>query len=140
MLRGKICVVTVASRGVGRGVALALASEGATVYVTGRTQQSEQAILPGTLHDTVKDIGQRGGHGIAVPCDHSDDAQVRALFERIEREHGGLDLLVNNASAIPDRLTEPGPFWHKPLALSSMIDVGLRSNYVAAYYAAPLLV
>jgi NAD(P)-dependent dehydrogenase (short-subunit alcohol dehydrogenase family) len=62
------------------------------------------------------------------------------LFERIEREHGGLDLLVNNASAIPDRLTEPGPFWHKPLALSCMIDVGLRSNYVAAYYAAPLLV
>ncbi len=73
-------------------------------------------------------------------CDHSDDAQVEALFKQVERESGGLDILVNNAFTIPDGLSRKGPFWEKPLALQSMFDVGMRSAYVASYYAAPLLI
>lgn len=73
-------------------------------------------------------------------CDHSDDDQVAALFERVERESGALDILVSNAFTIPGGLAGKGPFWEKPLALQSMFDVGMRSAYVASYCAAPLLI
>ena len=73
-------------------------------------------------------------------CDHGDDEQVRALFRRIEDESGRLDILVNNATAIPDGLTDSGPFWSKPLDFVKLLDVGLRSNYVATWLAAPMLI
>lgn len=136
----RVAVVTGASRGAGKGIALALGAAGATVYVTGRTRAEGDADLPGSVSATAKEIGERGGTGIPVICDHSDDAQVEALFERVGREHGRLDVLVNNAFTIPDGLTDKGPFWEKPLALQSMFDVGMRSAYVASYHAAPLLV
>ncbi|MEU6744901.1 SDR family NAD(P)-dependent oxidoreductase [Spirillospora sp. NPDC046719] len=136
----RVAVVTGASRGAGKGIALALGETGATVYVTGRTRADGDADLPGSVHTTAKEIGERGGTGVPVICDHSDDDQVRALFEQVERERGGLDVLVNNAFTIPDGLTRKGPFWEKPLALQSMLDVGMRSAYVATYYAAPLLI
>lgn len=139
-----IAVVTGASRGVGRGVAEALGAAGMTVYVTGRsTTDGASRIgdtpLHGTIHDAAAAVTAAGGQGIAVHCDHADDAQVKALFELVEREHGRLDILVNNALCIDDSLIEPGPFWTKPLAQADMFGVGLRSNYVAAWYAAPLL-
>lgn len=139
MSKALVCVVTGASRGVGRGVALALGAAGATVYVTGRSVKEGDSPLPGTVGQTAADVTAAGGSGIAVACDHGDDAQVAALFERVRREHGRLDILVNCAIAIPGTLTVPGPFWQKPLEMAQLLDVGLRSTYAASYYAASLL-
>jgi NAD(P)-dependent dehydrogenase (short-subunit alcohol dehydrogenase family) len=135
-----IAVVTGASRGAGRGIAVALGSHGCTVYVTGRSEQAADATFPGTIHETAAAVTAAGGRGIAVRVDHGDDAQVKSLFERVEREQGQLDILVNNAFATHDLLTAPGVFWEKPLALADTLNVGLRSSYVASYYAAPMMV
>jgi NAD(P)-dependent dehydrogenase (short-subunit alcohol dehydrogenase family) len=137
--RDRVVVVTGASRGAGKGIAVALGETGATVYVTGRTRREGDAPLPGTVYATAKEVTRRGGTGIAVICDHGDDEQVRALFEQVDREQGRLDILVNNAIAIPDELVHKGPFWERPLAMVDILDVGMRSSYVASYYAAPLL-
>jgi NAD(P)-dependent dehydrogenase (short-subunit alcohol dehydrogenase family) len=115
------------------------------VYVTGRSTTESQGrlkgeVLPGTVYETAKQIDALGGRGIAVPCDHRNDAAVRQLFERVRAECGALDILVNNAAAIHDALIDPGGFWEKPLELVNILDVGLRSAYVASYYAAPLMV
>ncbi len=138
--KNRIVVVTGASRGAGKGIAEALGATGATVYVTGRSQKEGDSPLPGTVYATAEEITRRGGKGIAVICDHSDDEQVKALFQQVEQEQGRLDILINNAINIPDALTEKGPFWEKPLAMQDILDVGMRSSYVASYYAAPLLV
>ena len=140
----QVAVVTGASRGVGRGIALALGAAGMTVYVTGRAPAQAGSrlygqALDGSLADTAAAISSAGGRGIAVTCDHAEDAQVQALFARVADEYGRLDLLVNNAAAIHEQLIEPGPFWDKPLELVDILEVGLRSAYVASYYAAPLL-
>lgn len=140
MSKALVCVVTGASRGVGRGVALALGAAGATVYVTGRSVKEGDSPLPGTVGQTAADVTAAGGAGIAVACDHGDDSQVNALFERVRREHGRLDILVNSAIAIPEPLTAVGPFWKKPLSMTSLLDVGLRSSYVASHAAADLLI
>ena len=95
--------------------------------------------MPGTIYETAEAVTAASGKGIAVRCDHGDDAQVAALFERIEADGAGLDILVNNAAAIYDELTEPGTFWEKPLKLADIIDVGIRSTYVASWHAARLL-
>jgi NAD(P)-dependent dehydrogenase (short-subunit alcohol dehydrogenase family) len=139
-LVGKVAVVTGASRGIGKGVALALAGEGATVYVTGRTVTPGTSPLPGTVGETASEVSRRGGKGIAVQVDHADDAQVAALFAQVRREQGRLDILVNNAFALPEDLTTAKPFWEKPLSNWQMVDVGVRSNFVAAWHAAQLMV
>jgi NAD(P)-dependent dehydrogenase (short-subunit alcohol dehydrogenase family) len=139
-LSGKVAVVTGASRGIGKGIALALASEGATVYVTGRTMAAGAHALPGTVAETAAEVNRRGGKGIAVQVDHAQDEQVAALFAQVRAEQGRLDLLVNNAFALPDTLIEPAPFWEKPLSYWDMVDVGVRSNYVAASHAARMMV
>jgi NAD(P)-dependent dehydrogenase (short-subunit alcohol dehydrogenase family) len=138
-LSGKVAVVTGASRGIGKGIALALADAGATVYATGRTVSPGSHPLPGTVGETAAEVTRRGGRGIAVQVDHANDEQVQALFEQVQREQGRLDLLVNNAFALPDSLTEPQPFWEKPLSYWDMVDVGVRSNYVAAWHAARIM-
>ena len=139
-LSGKVAVVTGASRGIGKGIALVLAQEGATVYLTGRTMTPGSHPLPGTVGETAAEAERRGGKGIAVQVDHAKDEQVAALFDRIRQEQGRLDILVNNAIAIPAELTRPGSFWEKPISNWEMIDVGLRSNYVAAWHAARIMV
>ena len=135
----RVVVVTGASRGAGRGVALALGATGATVYVTGRTRREGDAPLPGTVEATAAAVTAAGGRGIAVFCDHADDQDTRRLFERVGDEQGRLDILVNNATLIHDALTDVGPFWEKPLELVDILDVGLRSHYTASWFAAPLL-
>ena len=135
-----VALVTGASRGAGRGIALALGSQGCTVYVTGRSETRDDSPLPGTIHETAERVTAAGGTGIAVRVDHAVDHQVKTLFEQVQREQGRLDILVNNACAIHDDLTAPGPFWAKSLDIAGMLDVGLRSSYVASYYAAPLMV
>lgn len=138
-LQGKVAVVTGASRGIGKGIALALAQQGATVYVTGRTVTPGVDPLPGTIGETAQECDRLGGKGIAVAVDHSQDEQVAALFERVRDEQGRLDLLVNNAFSLPDDLTDPEPFWEKPLSNWQMMDVGVRSNFIAAWYAAKIM-
>ncbi len=128
-----VALVTGASRGLGRGVARGLATKGATVYIAARTAEA--------LDDVVIEIERLGGTGVAVTCDLRDDDDVRRLFHRIDGQSGRLDVLFNNAAAVhAEALVAPGGFWEKPLALADMIDVGLRSNYVCSYYAAPLMV
>jgi NAD(P)-dependent dehydrogenase (short-subunit alcohol dehydrogenase family) len=135
----RIVVVSGASRGAGKGIALALGATGATVYVTGRTRNEGDAPLPGTVQATAEAVTAAGGKGIPVYCDHSDDTQVRQLFEQVADEQGRLDILVNNATSLHDAMTQTGPFWEKPLALTELWDVGMRSHYTAAWHAAPLL-
>ena len=129
MTNRHVAVVTGASRGAGRGIAEALGAAGWRVYLTGRTVGADDAAAVTAL----------GGEGIAVPTDHRDDASVAALFARVADDNPALHLLVNNAAVISDRLTDPAPFWEKPLDLGEVLDVGLRSAYVASWYAAPLL-
>jgi NAD(P)-dependent dehydrogenase (short-subunit alcohol dehydrogenase family) len=139
LARERIVVVTGASRGAGKGIALALGATGATVYVTGRTRNEGDAPLPGTVQATADAVTAAGGNGIPVYCDHADEGQVQQLFARVTDEQGRLDILVNNATNLHDALTRTGPFWEKPLALTQLWDVGMRSHYTAAWHAAPLL-
>jgi dehydrogenase/reductase SDR family protein 1 len=140
-LSGRVAVVTGASRGIGKGVALALGQAGATVYLTGRSVDRPSGGLPGTLRETAEEVDARGGRGVPVACDHRDDDSVARVFEQVEREAGRLDVLVNNVFAVPDGPLFNTPFWEQPLALwDTMHSIGLRSHYVASVYAAPRMV
>jgi NAD(P)-dependent dehydrogenase (short-subunit alcohol dehydrogenase family) len=140
-----VAVVTGASRGVGRGVALALGDCGATVYVTGRsTRAHARARAPGTVEDTADDVTARGGRGIAAVADHTDDAQTEALFARVAAEQDGrLDLLVANAWGGYEAGIAgfTAPFWEQPLERwDAMFTAGLRAQYACARAAAPAMV
>ncbi len=147
-LSGKIALVTGASRGVGKGIATALGTAGATVYVTGRTVTGEAAPVPlsGAVDQTAAEVTQSGGQGIAIRCDHRDDAQVEAVFARIQQEQGRLDLLVNNAwagyegYATNQHYPPLHPFWEKPIAYWDDNLIGVRWAYVASVLAARLMV
>ncbi len=139
-MQNQIALVTGSSRGAGRGIALALGAHGCTVYVTGRSEKVGDTHMPGTIYETAQAVTAAGGKGIAVRCDHSDDMQVKALFDQIMAEQGRIDILVNNACAIHDQLNMPGNFWEKPLAIGNMIDVGVRSGFAASWFAAPIMV
>jgi NAD(P)-dependent dehydrogenase (short-subunit alcohol dehydrogenase family) len=128
-----VSVVTGASRGVGRGVSLALGDAGATVYVTGRS----------TVAETAAEVSARGGRGIPLRVDHTDDRQVDALFARVREEAGRLDLVVANAwggYADHDHRTFGAPFWQQPLSRwQTMFEAGLRLQLMTAWFAVPLL-
>jgi NAD(P)-dependent dehydrogenase (short-subunit alcohol dehydrogenase family) len=131
-LNGKVALVTGASRGVGKGVALELLEAGATVYVTGRS---------------VDDLHYLDDKGTALICDHRDDCQVEAAFARITDEQGRLDLLVNNVWGGYENMLEGGqftwsyPFWQQPLwRWDAMFQAGARAHYVASQLAARLMV
>jgi dehydrogenase/reductase SDR family protein 1 len=158
-LQGAICVVTGASRGIGRGIAVELGKAGATVYITGTSTSAkrpsssssasskyvsnQQVGGPETIEQTAQLVEAQGGHAIPVYCDHSDDSQVQALFHRIQETHGRLDILVNNAFRLPSGgsptlVSEFGsesgiPMW------DAVHTIGLRSHYVASCYAIPLM-
>ncbi|MFM7784839.1 MAG: SDR family NAD(P)-dependent oxidoreductase [Gammaproteobacteria bacterium] len=140
MAERRVALVTGASRGAGKGVALGLAMRGYTVYVTGRSQQEGDAALPGTIHRTASEIDAAGGHGVAIACDHSRDEQVAAVFDQIQRETGRLDILFNNVAFIHDELVTPAGFWEKSPDISRILDVGLRSAFIASWHAAQLMV
>ncbi|MFI5718917.1 SDR family NAD(P)-dependent oxidoreductase [Nocardia sp. NPDC051750] len=135
-----VAVVTGASRGAGAGIARALGSHGCTVYVTGRTDVAATSGPQGTIAETAESVTRAGGHGVAVRVDHGDDEQVQALFDRIDREHGRIDILVNNAAIIRNEMMRRTKFWEEPVNVIDTLDVGLRSSYVATVYAAPLMV
>ncbi|HYT88131.1 MAG TPA: SDR family NAD(P)-dependent oxidoreductase [Gemmataceae bacterium] len=144
-LREKVTVVTGASRGAGRAIALVLGEAGATVYVTGRSTRDGPTTdgLPGTIDDTAEAVIARGGVGVAVRCNHTDDAQVQNLFERVGRDQGRLDLLVNNAwggyeQHDPRQFVKP--FWEQPLRhWDGMFTAGVRAHLVTSRFAVPLM-
>jgi NAD(P)-dependent dehydrogenase (short-subunit alcohol dehydrogenase family) len=135
-LKGKIAVVTGASRGIGKGIALELGAAGATVYVTGRSVKDGR--LPGTVGRTAEEIDELGGHGIAAACDHKDDGAVKELFDKLDR----LDILVNNVYDAPGSARWLGqPFWEVgPDGWDHTFEIGVRSHYVASSFAGPKLI
>ena len=132
-----VALVTGGSRGAGAGIAHALGSHGCIVYVTGRTESTGESALAGTIHETARRV--TSGTGIAVRWTTPTTIRVKALFDRIEREQGRLDILVNNAAIIRDDMMGRTKFWEEPLNVIDTLDVGLRSSYVATVYAAPLM-
>jgi NAD(P)-dependent dehydrogenase (short-subunit alcohol dehydrogenase family) len=143
-LREKVVIVTGASRGIGKGIALALGESGATVYVTGRSDAGRTTEgLPGTIDETAEAATQRGGKGIAVRCDHTADDEVEALFARVRKEQGRLDVLVNNVWGGYERFDWSrfgAPFWEQPLRhWSGMFEAGVRAHLVASRLAVPLM-
>ncbi|XP_060080394.1 dehydrogenase/reductase SDR family member 1-like [Ylistrum balloti] len=142
-LKGKVCVVTGASRGIGRGIALQLGQAGATVYITGRTLQSSGDVI-GSLTDTAREVEERGGQCIPLQCDHSNDEDIKKLFQTIDKQQDGqLDLLVNNAYSAVKMISENRgtPFWEQPMTMWDTVnDVGLRNHYICSIHAARMMV
>lgn len=135
-LKGKIAVVTGASRGIGKGIALALGEQGCIVYVTGRTTGDGER----TIDTTARQVTEAGGEGRAIRCDHGVDSDIEALFKRIASEVDHIDFLVNNVYKIPDPPAWGGGFWDHPIQIwDDQVGIGLRSHYVASWHAAPLL-
>lgn len=148
-LQGKVALVTGASRGVGKGIALGLGEAGATVYITGRTVEEGQAAvnLPGTIYHTAQEVEVLGGTAIAIRCDHRNDDEVQALLARIKAEQGRLDILVNNVwggyehfNDGTEHWLEKG-FWTIPIARwDKSFQAGVRAHYVASTLAASLMI
>lgn len=143
-LKGRVAVVTGASRGAGLAIARVLGEAGATVYVTGRSTRAGKRTesLPGTVEDAAEQVSARGGKGIGVRVDHTVDADVEALFERVGAEQGRLDLLVNNAWGGYEHYHEApfdAPCWEQPFAQrwDAMYTAGVRAHLVASCLAAP---
>jgi NAD(P)-dependent dehydrogenase (short-subunit alcohol dehydrogenase family) len=145
-LRDKVAVVTGASMGAGRAIAHVLGERGATVYVSGRSTRGASAVdgMPGTIDDTAEEVTSLGGTGIPVRCDHSVDAEVQALFHRVQSERGRLDLLVNNAWSGYEGHTSGlpmDPFWNLSASCwDTMFTTGVRGALVASSLAAPMMV
>jgi NAD(P)-dependent dehydrogenase (short-subunit alcohol dehydrogenase family) len=155
-LAGQVAVVTGASRGAGRGIAIELGVAGATVYVTGRSTRAEPAStyarilelsqltrMPGNIEDTAEEVTREGGRGIPVRCDHTDAADVERLFSRVQQEEGRLDLLVNNAWGGHEAFTGvfDAPFWEQPLEQwEAMMDRGVRNHLLASRAAVPAMI
>jgi NAD(P)-dependent dehydrogenase (short-subunit alcohol dehydrogenase family) len=147
-LKGKVAVVTGASRGVGKGIALGLGEAGATVYVTGRTvkDKTDAEKLGGTVFSTADAVTVMGGKGIGIQCDHSDHAQTEAAFKQIAKESKKIDILVNNAWAGYEKMREGSrftyfkPFWEQPFwRWDAMFDSGVRAAYTASAFAARMM-
>jgi len=147
-LRKKVAIVTGSSRGVGKGIALALGDAGATVYVTGRSVRGGRATqnLGGTIQDTAEAVTDRGGRGIPVRCDHTQNGDIRRLVSRVRRNEGQLDILVNNAFGGEEGrqqiVTYDGfPFWKHDFQewWHRMFDSYLRATFATTYCALPLM-
>jgi NAD(P)-dependent dehydrogenase (short-subunit alcohol dehydrogenase family) len=155
-LKDCVAIVTGASRGAGRGIAIELGAAGATVYVTGRSTLAQPAqgygqllalsglaAVPGSIDETAREVSGAGGRGIPVRCDHTSEEDVAALFRRVQQEQGRLDLLVNNAWGGHETFTGvfDAPFWEHPMAQwESMFDRGVRNHLLASRHAAPVMV
>lgn len=148
-LVGKVALVTGASRGIGKGIALGLGEAGATVYITGRTVEEGKAAvaLPGTIHQTADEVTKLGGKCIAVQCDHRSDQEVESVFRRIHAEQNRLDILVNNVWGGYEYFNDGTEFWKEtgfwtvPISRwDAMFQAGVRAHYVASVLAAPIMI
>ncbi|AVZ72596.1 short-chain dehydrogenase [Streptomyces lunaelactis] len=143
-LTGKIALVAGATRGAGRAIAVQLGAAGATVYATGRTTRervSEMGRATETIEGTAELVTAAGGEGIAVPADHLDPAQVRALIERIDRDHGRLDILVNDIWGGNHLIDFNTKVWDVELDRGlRMLELGVKSHIITSSCALPLLV
>jgi NAD(P)-dependent dehydrogenase (short-subunit alcohol dehydrogenase family) len=145
-LKDRVAVVAGASRGCGRGLALALADEGATVYVTARSVRGGDPPVdgaPGTIDDTAEEVTRRGGLGIPVRVDYTAADQVEALFKRVKSEHGRLDVVCSAVWGGNERYTDPAwkkPFWEQPAGVwDECINPGPRAFWLAARAAAAVM-
>jgi dehydrogenase/reductase SDR family member 1 len=140
-LSQSVAIVTGASRGIGRSIAVALGAAGAKVYVTARSPTSIQNDCNGALERVAEEISCAGGQGLPVFCDQADDAQIAALVQQVEAIDGKLNILVNNAFPVPDLQPSLGrKFWDVPIEIwRPVIDVGLRSHYIFSTLAMPML-
>jgi len=147
-LSNKVALVTGASRGVGKGIALGLGEAGATVYLTGRSVTNKQDVgkLGGTIFTTAQEVTRLGGKGIAIRCDHTIDQETEAVFEQIQQENHQLDILVNNAWGGYEKMREGRvltyfkPFWEQPLwRWDAMFNAGVRAAYSSAAFAARIM-
>ena len=135
-LQGKIAVVTGASRGIGKGIAIALGEQGCTVYVTGRTTGDGER----TIDTTARLVTEAGGQGRAIACDHGDDAAIAGLFQRIGSEVDHIDILINNVYKIPSPPAWGGGYWDHPIQVwDDQVGIGLRAHYVASWHASALM-
>lgn len=147
ILEGRVTLVTGASRGAGRGIAAALGAEGAIVYVTGRSRRGAPAVpeFPHSVEDTADEVTAAGGSGVPVVCDHTDDDDVKALFERIASDHGHLDVLVANAWGGYMPYAEHNDWFAQPFSEQTMdrwdgmFTAGLRSHLSSCLFGMPLL-
>lgn len=146
-LAGQVAVVTGATRGAGLGIARVLGEEGATVYVTGRSVRGAPTVAeyPSSIEDAADEVSSRGGHGIPVRCDHTDEQAVDTLFEQVRGEQGRLDVLVCNAWAGYMPYPEHNgwfdrPFWEQSMdRWDGMFTGGLRAHLLTARYGLPLM-
>jgi NAD(P)-dependent dehydrogenase (short-subunit alcohol dehydrogenase family) len=142
-LKGKVAVVAGASRGAGRGIALALGDAGATVYVAGRTTRSGPKPIdgaPGTVEDTADEVSSRGGHGIPVPTDCADPAQVDLLFDQIQDDQGRLDVLACSIfDGVNFMKTWGKPFWEQPASDWREGITGAAALYLTSRHAAAIM-
>jgi NAD(P)-dependent dehydrogenase (short-subunit alcohol dehydrogenase family) len=141
-LKGKIALVAGATRGAGRGIAVQLGAAGATVYVTGRTTQSERSEMnrPETIEETAALVDAAGGRGIAVQADHLVPAEVRALVTRIEGEQGGLHVLVNDIWGAT-RMEWNKTVWESDLDYGlRTLRLGVDTHAITSHFAIPLLI
>ena len=141
-LQGQVALVAGATRGAGRGIAIALGEAGATVICTGRSSRTGTVNpeRPETIEETAELVTEAGGTGVAVRCDHTDEDAVRALFERVRAEHGRLDVLVNDIWG-GDALTEWGtPFWEANVSQGfTMMERAVHTHVITSRHGVPLL-
>jgi NAD(P)-dependent dehydrogenase (short-subunit alcohol dehydrogenase family) len=142
-LKGRVALVAGATRGGGRGIAVALGEAGATVYVTGRSTRERRSEIdrPETIEETAELVTQAGGQGIAVPTDHLDPEQVAALVRRIEADHGRLDVLVNDVWGSEHLFEWNTPLWEHDLANGlRLLRLAIDTHIISSHHALPLLV
>ena len=142
-MSGQVAIVTGASRGIGRGVAVGLGEAGWTVYITARTVRDGESDRSGSITKTAEQVTRAGGRAIPMRSDHSIDSETEALFRRVEHEQAGLDLLVNNATSYSTDLgpREDAMFWDLPVEdWDQMHAVGLRSHFIASVWAARMMI
>lgn len=142
-LKGKVALVAGATRAAGRAIAVELGRQGATVYATGRTTRTHQSEMkrPETIEETAELVTAAGGAGVAVPTDHLEPAQVKALVERIDREQGRLDILVNDVWGGDIYLTFGQKLWEQSLDGGlRMLRLGIDTHAITSHFALPLLI